>query len=86
MDISILCLGYFNGYFILLPGIFQWIFLSPAWDISLQFSYEYLQASNENCNDIGKIHNEISNDITLTDITQVPNEKCNDIGQTTNEN
>ena len=42
MDISLLSLGYFNGYFIVVPRIFQWIFHCGAQDISLRFSYEYL--------------------------------------------
>ena len=35
MNISFSCLGYFNGYCILLPWIFQWIFHFHPWDISL---------------------------------------------------
>jgi hypothetical protein len=50
MDISFWSLGYFNGYFILIPGIFhcdfiwlprilQWIFHSDPWDISMDISF-----------------------------------------------
>ena len=42
MDISLWCPGYFNGYFVVVSRIFQWIFHCGAQDISLWFSYEYL--------------------------------------------